>query len=223
MKYKTEEERREANREYYRKYRLEHRDAILENQRRYNEKPEAKEKKREWEANNRDKVRAKVKKWELENPEKIKAKGKRWYENNKEHALQVRNEYRKSKPGRASIMLGGYRHFDRKYGRETTITREWIVDHIFSSSCVYCGESDWRKLGCDRKDNSIGHTPENCIPACSECNSAKARYPFHQYIGSLWSIQGRLRQQGSAQTRLVSVPRSARIALGVFDQSSQDR
>ncbi len=139
---------------------------------------------------------------------------RRWYVKHREekirHMAEYRNTHKEEKRAkakacynssqfyRAGQLFGRYKSKDLKYGRETTIAREWIVDHIFSSSCIYCGESDWHKLGCDRKDNSIGHTPENCVPCCSDCNNKRKRKEFHQYIGSQWTVLGRLRQEGSS-------------------------
>lgn len=199
MKYKTEEERREAKKKYDHEYFQ----------------------------TNKEKKQQYRKQYYNENKEQIRAYYKRYRE---EHRDPSRKRYRRYSSDEERTMyksadsrLQNYRTEDLKYGREFSLTREWIVDRIFSSSCIYCGESDWHKLGCDRKDNSIGHTPENCVPSCKRCNEKRQRLGFHQFIGSLWSIQGRLRQQGSAQTRLVSVPRAVRIALGAFDQSSQVR
>lgn len=140
--------------------------------------------------------------WRLENRERLLAEKKLYYQTHKERTLEkmkaYRNEHKEEKSaylksyfstklGLATRRLNGYRKEDVKYGRETTITREWIVDHIYSSSCVYCGEADWHKLGCDRKVNSSGHTPENCIPACRRCNEKRGKKEFLQYIGSLWA------------------------------------
>ena len=57
---------------------------------------------------------------------------------------------------------------------EADIEGEWIVDNIFSKECVYCGENDWRKLGCDRIDNSKPHTMDNVVPCCKRCNTIKS-------------------------------------------------
>ena len=86
-------------------------------------------------------------------------------------------QYIKTPRGRANNLLCGYRASDEKYNRgECTLTADWIVENIFSGQkCVYCGESDWKKLGCDRIDDSLPHTPENCQPCCWKCNNQKSR------------------------------------------------
>ena len=85
-------------------------------------------------------------------------------------------KYLKTKNGRAHSLLGAYRVSDTKYGRgECTLTAEWIVDNIFTKPCVHCGETDWRKIGCNRLDNSRPHTPDNVEPCCKNCNDKLGR------------------------------------------------
>ena len=66
--------------------------------------------------------------------------------------------------------------------------------------CHYCGESDgnsisirskrkdfyiienFRYNGLDRKDNTIGYTEDNCVPACIICNRAKREMPYDDFI-----------------------------------------
>lgn len=54
---------------------------------------------------------------------------------------------------------------------EGDLTVEWYIENILSKSCVHCGETDWRKLGCNRLDNSKPHTKDNVEPCCRRCNS----------------------------------------------------
>ena len=72
------------------------------------------------------------------------------------------------------FVVHAYRKADSLANRgECTLTEEWVVNHIFNSKCVYCGESDWKKLGCDRIDNSQPHTPSNVVCCCGKCNREK--------------------------------------------------
>lgn len=107
------------------------------------------------------------KQYRAEHKEEIKVYRKDNIDKQREH----NRKYFKSQIGRATRLVKNYKRNDSNAGRKAcTLTREWVVDHIFSSSCVYCGDSDWRHLGCDRIDNSLPHTPENCICACGICN-----------------------------------------------------
>lgn len=105
------------------------------------------------------------------NKKKKNAKKREWRKNNREKHLQSTREYLKTPYGRATHLVSRYKYSDVEKGRDGfSLTPRWVVDHIFTSSCVYCGDSDWKHLGCDRIDNSLPHTPENCICACGICN-----------------------------------------------------
>lgn len=61
-----------------------------------------------------------------------------------------------------------------KFDCEADIDGNWIVDNVFSKECIYCGEKDWNKLGCDRIDNSKPHIKDNVVPCCKRCNTIKS-------------------------------------------------
>lgn len=166
-RFETDEERKEYNRRQNEKQRENH---------------------RRWRLENREHLLAEKKLYYQEHKKDVLAKQKEFRDNNPDVIKGRKKSYYSTKPGLASRRVCNYRREDLKYGRETTVTREWIMDHIFSSSCVYCGESDWRKLGTDRKDNSIGHTPENCVPSCKRCNEKRRRKDFHQFINRPWYL-----------------------------------
>lgn len=122
--------------------------------------------------------------WAKRNPESHNKSFKKWkeksqydklrYANNKEKELERNRNYYKTEPGRAHNLVKLYRTMDNNNAvGDCTITREWIIDKIFASSCVYCGENNWIKLGCDRIDNSLPHTPENCVCSCGLCNKER--------------------------------------------------
>lgn len=69
---------------------------------------------------------------------------------------------------KASKMCSSYRIKDLKKGLKYDIDRHWFLENIAYSKCYYCGDSE--NIGCDRIDNSIGHTKDNCIPCCYTCN-----------------------------------------------------
>ena len=73
---------------------------------------------------------------------------------------------------RASNLLYSYNREDEKYGRgKGDLTAQWIAENILTKSCVHCGESDWKKIGCNRLDNSKPHTMDNVEPCCRKCNA----------------------------------------------------
>ena len=69
------------------------------------------------------------------------------------------------------LSLNYYWHDFKTYGftNPQKIDKNWIVDNGFTE-CIYCGETDWRKLGLDRINNSKPHTEDNVVPCCRRCN-----------------------------------------------------
>lgn len=112
---------------------------------------------------------------------------KRFNERHPNYNKIKHTEYYLTPKGRAKTLLAGYKKADEKANRgECTLTVDWIIKHIFSGQiCPHCGESDWRKLGCNRLDNSLSHTPDNVEPCCYKCNvnlsALERRKTVYQY------------------------------------------
>jgi hypothetical protein len=142
------------------------------------------------------------------NKERAKIRAKQWYESHKEYAIKRQADYIKANPdvkkksqsnyrenhkqqikvyessknGRAVHQATAYRVSDARQGRGvSTITHRYILDHIYTQPCFYCGETDWTKLGCDRIDNSLPHTPENCVCSCYKCNTKRGKQDFKSF------------------------------------------
>ena len=127
--------------------------------------------------------------WKTKNKEKISEYQAGWYQNNKEKLTEYWAEHRSTPLGRASNLAGGYKVLDKKYDRgECTLTADWIVENIFSQPCHYCGETDWTKMGCDRIDNSLPHTPDNVVPCCYHCNCKKHTTPYDEFMKLIGKI-----------------------------------
>lgn len=91
-------------------------------------------------------------------------------------------EYCKTQMGRGIYLVNNYIREDKKYNRgECTLTAQWVVDNIFNKPCHYCGETDWLKIGCDRIDNSLPHTPDNVVPCCAECNRKRGTMGYEEF------------------------------------------
>lgn len=112
---------------------------------------------------------------------------KQWAESNREKVLLSRKQYnqriRNTKKGRARNLIDGYNNSDNKYNRgKCTLTPEWIIQNIFNNQkCVYCGEDDWTKLGCDRINNDLPHTPDNVVPCCKKCNKKRGTMQYIEF------------------------------------------
>ena len=75
------------------------------------------------------------------------------------------------KRAKASKMLSSYRLKDKK--NNTSIcdyTLEEMLE-VLDKACVYCG--DFNRIGLDRLNNDKGHTKDNTVPCCYECNCAR--------------------------------------------------
>lgn len=114
--------------------------------------------------------------------QKHKSKLKLYYQEHKEEIDEWRKQWRKTPMGRACRLASCYKRSDEKYNRgECTINGKWIVENIFSKPCHYCGETDWRKIGCDRIDNDLPHTPDNVVPCCKACNDKRQKKIYDEF------------------------------------------
>lgn len=143
VKYATEEERKAARRETYKR----------------------------WYQNHKEKKSEYYKQWQQEHKEKRAEYQKQYRKEHNEEKTEYNKQYRQTPFGRASNLLGKYRKADKEMGRgECTLTAQWIIENIFTQKCAHCEKTGWNKLGCNRLDNALPHTPENVEPCCGECN-----------------------------------------------------
>lgn len=124
------------------------------------------------------------KQYRQDNKEEIAEQKKQYYQDNREELAEYYKQYYQTPMGRALCLVRNYRRNDKKYNRgECTLTAQWIIENIFSGQkCIFCGESDWEKLGCDRIDNSLPHTPDNVNPCCDECNTKRGKKTYDEYM-----------------------------------------
>lgn len=184
-KYNTEEERKAARRESLRKYRQNNKEKIAAYQVEYMAEYNTK-----YYQQNRDKILAQVAEYRQEHRDEIRAREAEYRKNNGDKIREQRVKYYSTQYGRAKCLLNAYRREDKAKNRGVcTLTSDWIVENVFSGqSCHYCGESDWTKLGVDRIDNSLPHTPENCVPCCWECNNKRKNTEYNEFMKLIGKI-----------------------------------
>ena len=138
-------------------------------------------------ASNRERLTAKAAEWYKANKEQLAVKRTEYYQANKEQLLakaaewyQVNKgkiaEYHKTPKGRASDLAKNYKQDDKNKGFNVSknISTDYILKHIFTQPCYYCGNPNWQDMGADRIDNSKPHTPDNVLPCCFKCNCVRS-------------------------------------------------
>lgn len=139
-------------------------------------KEKMKQQHRDYYKENRGTILDQAKDYARKNKEKIQTKSKQYYADNSEKIKQYQKDRRLTMDGLARIRTQDYRKLDRIHNRDGfNLTPDWIIENIFNSSCIYCGETDWHLLGCDRIDNTQAHTTDNCVCACGKCNREKGK------------------------------------------------
>jgi hypothetical protein len=168
---------KDTNQKYQKEYQLKNKDKINEQKKEYNlkNKDKIKEQKREWCLNNKDKINNNRIKWRIENKDKINKNMREWRFKNRDIQLLKSNKsqrrWRIKTLCREKNLIDNYIFYDKKRNLNCDLTKEWLRENITSKSCVYCG--DIEKIGCDRIDNSKGHTKDNVMPCCLSCNRAR--------------------------------------------------
>ena len=124
-----------------------------------------------------------------------------YYQANKEkakaHNAEYNAEYRdpqKNPIGWARHIVAHYRKMDRDRGFDDsqTITAEWFIQNIAYKPCKYCGTQGYGLIGCNRLDNTKGHTQDNVEPCCKSCNckeNIRDQFERGTHISQIWKKQ----------------------------------
>ena len=105
--------------------------------------------------------------------------------------------------GNRNKTLYDYKRKAKERGYSWELTDEQAIS-LFESTCFYCGippsissvnrknSTPYIRNGIDRKNNSIGYTPENCVACCKECNHWKGNRNFEDFMNHITRIANHL-------------------------------
>lgn len=81
-----------------------------------------------------------------------------------------RREQNKTKIDQIALVLQHCKTFDKKKKFSDKIVSIEFISKALDKPCFYC---DYPSTGLDRLNNNLGHSEENCIPCCKDCNIAR--------------------------------------------------
>lgn len=94
---------------------------------------------------------------------------------------------------------------------------------ITSRPCFYCNDYGSPR-GLDRRQNSQGYLPENCVAACGWCNRTKSADSEETFLGHIWKValhqQRKKRQLVEAQQVMSLAGDSKRAELVVLPNAA---
>lgn len=152
---------------------------------------------------NKERIKANHKRWREKNKEKTKAANAEWYQATKETRRERRKELRDDHYDKNRVKIiekrkvyfqtstGKYaqaRSGAKKRGYAFDITADFYC-MLIEDKCYYCGDAPAK--GVDRFDNTVGYTPENCVPCCYWCNRAKMDGTWEMMLEKVKKIHSR--------------------------------
>lgn len=110
-------------------------------------------------------------------------------------------------------IYGDYKRNAGKRGLAWELSLDEFIE-LIERDCHYCGARPcnfWRKPGArnslfyngvDRRDNSLGYLPSNCVTCCKFCNFAKGGFPLEEFLDWISFVKGESEQKlGTAEWR----------------------
>lgn len=82
---------------------------------------------------------------------------------------------------RPDVQISIYRQNAKTRSVEFLLT-DAEAEQIMKCDCFYCGTPPEPLNGMDRRDNTLGYTSSNTVPACSMCNLMKKNYTEQDFI-----------------------------------------
>ena len=129
----------------------------------------------EWYAHNKEKIAEYQAEWRNLNKEKFAEYQAQYRQANKDAIAEYKAEWYNPQThplNWAKTIVNNYNNMDKERGFDTsqTITADWFLDNIAYRPCAHCGLQAIGLIGCNRLDNTKGHTIDNVEPCCFKCN-----------------------------------------------------
>ena len=105
--------------------------------------------------------------------------------------VERQKRYYHTPGGRPRGLRFAYLKIDRERGRPNNLTHQFIAA-LIAHPCVYCGEAGIPR-GVDRIDNSGGHTTDNVVSCCRDCNFARMNNFTHEEMKILGQTIARIK------------------------------
>ena len=130
-------------------------------------------------------IKKRNKKYQSEHKDEIKKRRKQYWADHSEELKEKSKQFRLNNPNlqkkyykehREKYLLFSYKKSDEEKNFICDLTEEWIRNNILLKPCYYCQSTE--DIGCDRIDNTKGHTMNNVLPACYTCNAIRGFCDF---------------------------------------------
>lgn len=104
---------------------------------------------------------------------------KKYYKEQHEVILIRAKDYRDTH--KELCLLNSYKNGARRRGLDFLLTDDEFYI-LIKQTCFYCGIAPSPCNGVDRMNNDLGYFKDNVVTCCSECNSAKSKRPFLNFL-----------------------------------------
>lgn len=100
---------------------------------------------------------------------------------------------------RISKIASTYRNNDNRKELFNDISFEVALTLIKDKSCTYCGDTN--RIGLDRIDNNFGHSVNNVVPCCYECNIMRSNMFSHEEMFAIGKTVKQIKSERNGKNK----------------------